>query len=111
MCMTCASQVPAVAGSLSGLLAYGSVAGAAALGAMGLRRGRGAYRSDDLEALAGIVDAPAAGGDQEGPDRGQHARQNALNASNGCWQVSQNLRSRHGVGPNDDARVVFPEPQ
>jgi hypothetical protein len=57
MCMSCASQAPAVTGQVSALLAYGSAVGATALGALGLRWDRRAHRGGDLEALAQLVDA------------------------------------------------------
>jgi hypothetical protein len=58
MRMTCAGQAPAAAASLSGLLAYGTVAGAAALGAVGLGRRRSAGSRSGLEALGEVVDRP-----------------------------------------------------
>ena len=64
--MGCASQAPAVAGSLSGLLVYGTVTGAAALGALGFRRERGVHGDSDLDALAAIVDASTGEGEPPG---------------------------------------------
>jgi hypothetical protein len=58
MCMTCAGQAPAAAASLSGLLAYGTVAGAAALGAVGLGRRHSAGSPSGLEALGEVGDRP-----------------------------------------------------
>jgi hypothetical protein len=73
MCMTCAGQAPAAAASVSGLLAYGSVAGAAALGVLGLRRGRGAPSREGLEALAEIIDRPGAATSDDAPSSGERA--------------------------------------
>ena len=57
MCMTCASQAPAAAGSLPALWAWGSAAGVAVVGAARLRR-RAGQTSDDLEQLARVGGGP-----------------------------------------------------
>lgn len=65
MCMTCASQAPAVASSLSVLAPYG-VAATAAAGAVLLRRPRRSAWEDEREAGAhpdpGAAPDPAASG-------------------------------------------------
>ncbi len=61
MCMTCASQAPAAAGALSGMLVYGSAVGAAGVAFVARRRSPNSSDQTALDALAQVTtstDAP-----------------------------------------------------
>jgi hypothetical protein len=55
MCMTCASQAPAAAGALSGMLVYGSAVGAAGVAFVARRRSRTSSEHTELDALAQLA--------------------------------------------------------
>jgi hypothetical protein len=55
MCMTCASQAPAAAGALSGMLVYGSAVGAAGVALVARRRSRTSAEGSELDALAHLT--------------------------------------------------------
>jgi hypothetical protein len=55
MCMTCASQAPAAAGALSGMLVYGSAVGAAGVAFVARRRSRASSGHTELDDLAQLT--------------------------------------------------------
>jgi hypothetical protein len=73
MCMTCASQAPAVASSLSVLAPYG-VAATAAAGAVLLRRPRRSAPTWDDEADVAAQAGPGVGAESAASDPGDPER-------------------------------------
>ena len=55
MCMTCASQAPAVTTALTGMLTYGSAVGAAGIAFVARRRSRASSQETELDALAHLA--------------------------------------------------------